>query len=172
MLLEVATGKNTANPSHAPAGANDAQRKRYMNVSAILKQKGRDVETVSPDATLMQATSALAKRRIGAIVVVDERRNVQGIISERDIIRVLAQSGAQVLSSPVSSVMTKNVISCGESDTIDQLMSAMTTGRFRHLPVTKDGALVGIVSIGDVVKYHVAEVEMEATAMKDYIAHT
>ena len=143
-----------------------------MNVSAILKQKGRDVETVAPDTTLMQVTSALAKRKIGAIVVVDERRKVQGIISERDIIRVLAQSGAQVLSSPVSSVMTKNVISCSESDTLDQLMNAMTTGRFRHLPVTKDGALVGIVSIGDVVKYHVAEVEMEATAMKDYIAHT
>lgn len=143
-----------------------------MNVSAILKQKGRDVETVTPETTLMQVTTALAKRKIGAVVVVDERGKVQGIISERDIIRVLAQSGAQVLSSPASSVMTKNVISCGESDTLDQLMSTMTAGRFRHLPVTRDGALAGIVSIGDIVKYHVAEVEMEATAMKDYIAHT
>ena len=143
-----------------------------MNVSAILKAKGRDVETVGPDTTLMQVTSVLAKRRIGAIVVVDDRSKVQGIVSERDIIRVLAQSGAQVLSSPVSSVMTKNVISCSEHDTLDQLMSAMTAGRFRHLPVTKDGALIGIVSIGDIVKYHVAEVEMEATAMKDNIAHT
>ena len=143
-----------------------------MNVSAILKQKGRDVETLSPQATLIQAAGALAKRRIGAIVVVDEHRKVQGILSERDIIRVLAQSGPQVLSSPVSSVMTRNVISCGESDTLDQLMAAMTAGRFRHLPVTKDGALAGIVSIGDVVKYHLAEIEMEASAMKEYIAHT
>ena len=143
-----------------------------MTVSAILKQKGRDVETVSPQATLMQAAGALAKRKIGAIVVVDEHRKVQGIISERDIIRVLAQSGTQVLTSPVASVMTRNVVSCGEADTLDQLMAAMTTGRFRHLPVTKDGALAGIVSIGDVVKYHLAEIEMEASAMKEYIAHT
>jgi len=143
-----------------------------MNVSAILKYKGRDVETLTPVATVMQATAALAKRKIGAIVVVDERRKVQGIISERDIIRVLAQSGPQILTTPVSSVMTHNVITCGEHDTLDQLMSAMTTGRFRHLPVTKDGALAGIVSIGDVVKYHLSEIEMEAHAMKEYIAHT
>ena len=143
-----------------------------MNVSAILKQKGRDVETANPATTLMQVAAQLSERRIGAVVVVDERGKVQGIISERDIIRVLAQSGPQILSTPVSSVMTRNVISCTETDTLDQLMSAMTTGRFRHLPVTRDGALAGIVSIGDVVKYHVAEVEMEATAMKEYIAHT
>ena len=143
-----------------------------MNVSAILKQKGREVETVAANATLMQVADALSKRKIGAVVVVDDQRKVQGIISERDIIRVLAQSGAQILSTPVSSVMTRNVISCGETDTLDQLMAAMTTGRFRHLPVTKDGALAGIVSIGDVVKYHLAEIQMEASAMKDYIAHT
>lgn len=143
-----------------------------MNVSAILKQKGREVETVTPQATLMQAANALAARRIGAVVVVDEHRKVHGIISERDIIRVLAKSGPAVLETPVGSVMTRNVISCGETDTLDQLMAAMTTGRFRHLPVTKDGALAGIVSIGDVVKYHLAEIEMEATAMKEYIAHT
>ena len=143
-----------------------------MIVSAILKEKGRDVETVGPSVTLMKVAEVLAKRKIGAIVVVDDRRKVQGIISERDIIRVLAQSGPTVLSSPVTSIMTRNVISCGEHDTLDQLMAAMTTGRFRHLPVTKDGALTGIVSIGDVVKYHLAEVQMEASAMKDYIAHT
>ena len=143
-----------------------------MNVIAILKQKGREVATVGPTATLMQAAETLAKRKIGAVVVVDDRAKVQGIISERDIIRVLAQSGAAALSNPVSAVMTRNVVSCGDGDTLAQLMSAMTTGRFRHLPVTKDGALAGIVSIGDVVKYHLAEVEMEANAMKDYIAHT
>jgi CBS domain-containing protein len=143
-----------------------------MNVAAILKQKGRDVETVAPSATLMQVTSALARRRIGAIVVVDERRKVQGIISERDIIRVLAESGPQVLTNPVSQVMTRNVISCGEHDTLAELMGAMTRGRFRHLPVTREGALIGIVSIGDVVKYHLSEVEMESSALKEYIAHT
>lgn len=143
-----------------------------MNVSAILKQKGRDVETVTPTATVMQVTSVLAKRKIGAVVVVDERNRVQGIISERDIIRVLAQSGPEVLTHPVSQVMTRNVVSCGEHDTLDQLMSAMTSGRFRHLPITRDGALAGIISIGDVVKYHLSEIEMEASAMKEYIAHT
>ena len=143
-----------------------------MNVSAILKQKGRDVETVMPTATVMQATAALAKRKIGAIVVVDERNRVQGIISERDVIRVLAQSGPQALTAPVSQAMTRNVVSCGEHDTLDQLMSAMTAGRFRHLPITRDGVLAGIISIGDVVKYHLSEIEMEASAMKEYIAHT
>ena len=143
-----------------------------MNVSAILKQKGRDVETLAPSATVMQAAAALAKHKIGAIVVVDERRKVQGIVSERDIIRVLAHAGADVLTQTVNQIMTKNVVSCGEHDTLDQLMSAMTTGRFRHLPVTKDGALAGIVSIGDVVKYHLSEIEMESTALKEYIAHT
>lgn len=143
-----------------------------MNVSAILKEKGRDVETAPLHATLMQIAEVLARRRIGAIVVVDADRNVQGIVSERDIIRVLAKSGADGLASPVSSVMTRNVVSCAEADTLAQLMSAMTTGRFRHLPVTRDSKLVGLVSIGDVVKYHLAEVEMEATAMREYIAHT
>ncbi len=143
-----------------------------MNVNAILKQKGREVETIRPETTLMQAAAVLAKHRIGAVVVVDGTNKVQGIVSERDIIRVLAKTGSDVLGHPVSSVMTRNVISCGEHDTLDQLMAAMTTGRFRHLPVTKNGELAGIVSIGDVVKYHLAEIEMEASAMKDYIAHT
>ena len=144
-----------------------------MNVNAILKQKGRDVETLAATATVMQAATALAKLRIGAILIVDEKRRVQGIISERDIIRVLSTSGPHILTQAISQVMTRNVISCSEHDTLDQLMAAMTTGRFRHLPViAPDGALVGIVSIGDVVKYHLSEIEMEATAMKDYIAHT
>jgi CBS domain-containing protein len=145
---------------------------RRMNVSAILTAKGREVETAPLHATLKQIADVLAQRRIGAIVVVDGDKRVQGIISERDIIRALAKSGADALASPVSAVMTRNVISCSESDTLDQLMAAMTAGRFRHLPVTKDGKLAGIVSIGDVVKYHISEVEMEATAMREYIAHT
>ncbi len=143
-----------------------------MNVAAILKAKGREVETAPLTATLVQIADVLSKRRIGAIVIVDADRKVQGIVSERDIIRVLAKSGADALTSPVTSIMTRNVISCSEADTLAQLMSAMTAGRFRHLPVTKDGKLAGIVSIGDVVKYHLSEVEMEASAMREYIAHT
>jgi CBS domain-containing protein len=142
-----------------------------MNVSAILSAKGREVETAPLEATLKQIADVLAQRRIGAIVIVDADERVQGIVSERDIIRALAKSGADALANPVSSVMTRNVIACSESDTLDQLMAAMTTGRFRHLPVTKEGKLIGIVSIGDVVKYHISEVEMEATAMREYIAH-
>jgi CBS domain-containing protein len=143
-----------------------------MNVAAILKAKGREVETAPLTATLLQIADVLSKRRIGAVVVVDADRKVQGIVSERDIIRELAKSGPGALSNTVSAAMTRNVISCGEADTLAQLMSAMTAGRFRHLPVTTDGRLAGIVSIGDVVKYHLAEVEMEATAMREYIAHT
>jgi len=143
-----------------------------MIVSAILKAKGREVETASPTTTLMQIAETLARKRIGAIVITDADQRVAGIVSERDIIRVLAKSGAEVMKGPASAVMTRNVISCGESDTLDQLMGAMTTGRFRHLPVTKDGKLAGIISIGDVVKYHLSEVQMEATAMKQYIAQT
>jgi CBS domain-containing protein len=143
-----------------------------MIVSAILKAKGREVETAPPTTTLMEIAETLARKRIGAIVITDADQRVAGIVSERDIIRVLAKSGAEVMKSPASAVMTRNVISCGESDTLDQLMGAMTTGRFRHLPVTKDGKLAGIISIGDVVKYHLSEVQMEATAMKQYIAQT
>ena len=95
-----------------------------------------------------------------------------GIISERDIIRALAKNGHSCLKRPVSEVMTRNVVTCQETDTLDELMAMMTERRFRHLPVVTDDALVGIISIGDVVKHHVAEVEMEATAMREYITHS
>jgi CBS domain-containing protein len=143
-----------------------------MNVSAILRQKGRAVTTANPTATLLEVANRLAAKRIGAIVVVGARGEVCGIISERDIIRALAASGPECLSRPVADTMTKQVVTCQETDTLDELMAMMTARRFRHLPVVTDGALVGIVSIGDVVKHHVAEVEMEATAMRDYIAHS
>ena len=114
----------------------------------------------------------LAAKRIGAIVVIGARGEVAGIVSERDIIRALATSGAECLTRPVAETMTKQVVTCQETDTLNELMAMMTARRFRHLPVVTDGALVGIVSIGDVVKHHVAEVEMEATAMRDYITHS
>ena len=140
-----------------------------MNVAAILRQKGRAVTTASPSTTLLEIAHKLAAKRIGAIVVVSAGGEVAGIVSERDIIRVLGTHGAECLSQPVSQIMTKQVVTCLETDTLDELMAMMTARRFRHLPVVTDGALVGIVSIGDVVKHHVAEVEMEATAMRAYI---
>jgi len=143
-----------------------------MNVAAILRQKGRAVTTAGPSATLLEIAAKLSAKRIGAIVVVDPQGEVAGIVSERDIIRALAAQGPESLTSSVEEVMTKQVVTCQETDTLDELMAMMTARRFRHLPVLTDGALVGIISIGDVVKHHVAEVEMEATAMRDYIAHS
>ena len=141
-----------------------------MNVASILKLKGRAVSTARPDATLLDVAQKLGAKKIGAIVMVGDNGHVAGIISERDIIRVLAERGAEALAQNVSEVMTRNVISCQETSELDELMETMTKGRFRHLPVIEDGALVGIISIGDVVKYHVAEVEMEVSAMRSYLA--
>jgi CBS domain-containing protein len=143
-----------------------------MNVAAILRQKGRAVTTASRTTTLLEVANKLAAKRIGAIVIVGARGKVDGIISERDIIRCLSTHGPDCLTRPVSESMTRYVISCEEDDTLDQLMARMTEGRFRHLPVITDGALVGIISIGDVVKHHMAEVTMEATAMREYITHS
>ncbi|HEX2843270.1 CBS domain-containing protein [Hyphomicrobium sp.] len=141
-----------------------------MNVASILKSKGRAVSTVRPNATLLDVTKKLGTKKIGAIVVVGENGHVVGIISERDIIRAISERGAPALSLMVSEVMTRNVVSCQETSELDELMETMTKGRFRHLPVIEDDALVGIISIGDVVKYHVAEVEMEVSAMRSYLA--
>ncbi|MGE5511599.1 MAG: CBS domain-containing protein [Bacteroidota bacterium] len=140
-----------------------------MHVAAILKEKGRAVETAKSETTLMEAARKLAAKRIGAVVVMDGDGGVAGILSERDIVRALATEGSASLDWPISEVMTRSVQACSETDTIDHVMSIMTARRFRHLPVVEDGALSGIVSIGDVVKHHIAEVEMEATAMRDYI---
>lgn len=141
-----------------------------MNVAAILKAKGRAVSTARPDTTLLDITSKLASKKIGAIVIVGEEGRVAGIISERDVIRAIAERGPGTLSQPVSEVMTRAVVSCSETSTLEELMATMTQGRFRHLPVTEDGALVGIISIGDVIKHHIAEVEMEVSAMRGYLA--
>jgi CBS domain-containing protein len=145
---------------------------KSMNVAAILKQKGRAVTTAQPTVTLLEVANKLAAKRIGAIVVVGARGEVAGILSERDIIRALAEAGPECLSRPVKETMTRQVVSCQETDTLEELMAMMTARRFRHLPVVTDGSLVGIISIGDVVKHHIAEVEMEATAMREYITHS
>ncbi len=141
-----------------------------MNVATILKLKGRSVATAKPDNTLLEIASKLSAKRIGAIVVIGDNGHVDGIVSERDVIRAIAEGGAAALQKPVRDVMTANVVSCSENSALDELMELMTQGRFRHLPVMEDGTLVGIVSIGDVVKNHVAEVEMEASSMRSYLA--
>ncbi|MFM9937960.1 MAG: CBS domain-containing protein [Hyphomicrobiaceae bacterium] len=142
-----------------------------MHVTAILKDKGRAVECASADISVMDVARRLSARRIGAVVVTAADGSVAGIISERDIIRVLGAHGIQAMDWPVADVMTRRVVTCREHDTVDQLMELMTEHRFRHLPVVENGRLVGIISIGDVVKRRVAEVESEAIAMRDYIAH-
>lgn len=141
-----------------------------MNVATILKSKGRNVVTAGPDTPVHEIAKTLAKHKIGSIVLVDTGDVIAGIVSERDIVRMVAMSGSTALDQPVSNCMTRNVITCQEHDTIDQLMSEMTTGRFRHLPVVDGNRLIGLISIGDVVKLRIAEAEMEAAAMRDYIA--
>jgi CBS domain-containing protein len=143
-----------------------------MNVAAILRHKGRAVTTARPTTTLLEVADKLAAKRIGAILIVGTHGEIAGIVSERDIIRALSVRGPDCLTEPVSETMTKHVVTCDETDTLDELMAMMTARRFRHLPVTADGALVGIISIGDVVKHRVSEVEMEATAMREYIRHS
>jgi len=141
-----------------------------MNVAAILSEKGRRVFTAEPEASLQEVTRELAQNGVGCIVLVDKKGAICGIVSERDIVRALARGGSRVLDAPVSKAMTKNVIICQEADTIDRLMAEMTVQRVRHIPVVENDSLVGIVSIGDVVKHRIAEAEMEAAAMRAYIA--
>jgi CBS domain-containing protein len=141
-----------------------------MNVAAILKSKGRDVVTTGPNTTLLDIADLLGKHGIGCVVVTGADGKVVGIVSERDIVRQLARAGAKVLKDPVASCMTKTVVTCREADTIDRLMAEMTAHRFRHMPVVERGRLCGLVSIGDVVRMRIAEAEMEAAAMREYIA--
>jgi CBS domain-containing protein len=141
-----------------------------MNVARILKDKGRDVTTILPAIKIKDAISVLAEKKIGAAVICDSDLRVAGIISERDIVRILAANGPAVLDEPVSKFMTKEVMTCVERDTVSWLMEEMTSRRFRHMPVVEGGRLIGIVSIGDVVKQRMALVELEAASMREYIA--
>ena len=141
-----------------------------MNVDHILSAKGRQVVTLAKDASLMEAARMLSERRIGAVVVGDANDPVLGILSERDIVRAVAAGGMDALEQPVSRYMTIKVVTCTTRSAINDLMETMTTGKFRHVPIVEDGRLLGIVSIGDVVKYRVAEIESESRALRDYIA--
>ena len=141
-----------------------------MTVARILARKGREVATATAKQTIVEVVAALAARRIGALVVVEARDRIVGIVSERDVVRAIAGKGAAALGDPVDTVMTRDVMTCGEAETINQVMGRMTRGRFRHLPVATNGRLVGIISIGDVVKARIEEVEREAEEMRAYIA--
>ena len=139
-----------------------------MTVRSILNAKGHQVMNVGPDAKLAAAIKLLGEKKIGAVLVMNQSR-VEGILSERDIVRVLGERGAAVLEEPVSSVMTRKVVSCKETDTVAEIMETMTTGKFRHLPVIDNGKVVGLISIGDIVKWRVREYETEQEALRDYI---
>jgi CBS domain-containing protein len=141
-----------------------------MTVRLILDRKGREVVTVGPDQTVGDVARVLAEHRIGAVVVSRGGGRIDGILSERDIVRSIGNEGAAVLERPVSSIMTAKVSVCREHNTVNEVMEIMTRGRFRHLPVEKDGGLDGIVSIGDVVKQRIEDVEREAEEIRTYIA--
>ncbi|MGC2774914.1 MAG: CBS domain-containing protein [Bradyrhizobium sp.] len=139
-----------------------------MTVRAILDVKGHQVESVEPETTLAEAAKLLANRKIGAVLVMSGTR-MEGILSERDIVRALGERGAGVLTEPLSSVMTRRVVSCKPQDTVASIMEVMTNGKFRHLPVIEGGVVVGLISIGDVVKWRVQEYENEQEALRQYI---
>lgn len=139
-----------------------------MTVRAILDSKGHQITSVPPDAKLSEAIKTLGQRKIGAVLVMNQGR-MEGILSERDIVRVLGERGAAALDEPVSDAMTRKVVSCRQSDTVSAIMEMMTLGKFRHLPVVEDGKVVGLISIGDIVKRRVQEYEKEQEALRDYI---
>lgn len=141
-----------------------------MIVKSILQEKGTDVVTVDPDQTLSEALRVLARHRIGAVVVTRGEGRIVGILSERDIVRTLAGDGVSALDKPLSTAMTSKVKVCHENNTVNEVMEIMSAGRFRHLPVERDGKLAGIISIGDVVKKRIEEIELEAEEIRNYIA--
>jgi CBS domain-containing protein len=141
-----------------------------MNVETILKGKGRSVTTIAPEATIAEAVATLRRQGIGALVVSRSGTSVDGILSERDIVHALADRGTGLLELPVSALMTSKVYTCTPRDSLADLMGLMTERRIRHLPVVEDGGLSGIVSIGDVVKMRLDEVEYEASSLRSFIA--
>ena len=139
-----------------------------MTVRSILNTKGHQIMSVEPDAKLVAAVKLLAEKKIGAVLVMNQSR-LEGILSERDIVRVLGERGASALEEPVTQVMTRKVVTCKETDTVAELMEMMTKGKFRHLPVLENNKVVGLISIGDIVKRRVQEYESEQEALRDYI---
>jgi CBS domain-containing protein len=143
-------------------------KEKAMTVRAILDTKGHQIVSVEPEAKLSAAVNTLGERKIGAVLVMS-RGSIEGILSERDIVRALGERGAGVLDQPVSEVMTRKVVSCRQSDTVAAIMEMMTMGKFRHLPVVEGERVVGLISIGDIVKWRVQEYENEQEALRTYI---
>jgi CBS domain-containing protein len=139
-----------------------------MTVRAVLESKGYNTVTVEPGATMRAAIKLLSERGIGAVLVMADEQ-IAGILSERDIVRVLGERGASVLDETVETVMTRKVVTCRAADTVAAIMEKMTEGKFRHLPVVEEGRVIGLISIGDVVKRRVMEYEQEQEALRDYI---
>jgi CBS domain-containing protein len=141
-----------------------------MTVQAILAEKGRAVVTHAPTTPLSEICETLASRKIGAVVLLDLDGAIAGIISERDIVRAIAQEGPDALTQKALVYMSRHVVTCHEEDTIHEVMTRMSQGRFRHMPVTRAGRLIGVISIGDVVKRRIEQVERDADQLKSYIA--
>lgn len=141
-----------------------------MRVNDVLRTKGSSVATISPHASVAEAVDLLRQHGVGALVVSDDGTSIAGIVSERDVVRHLASDGAEVIGRTVRAIMTADVATCHRTDSLGQLMVQMTERRIRHLPVETDGRLDGIVSIGDVVKARLAELESEAQHLADYIS--
>lgn len=141
-----------------------------MNVETILRNKGSWVATIRPDATIADAVAMLNRERIGALIVSADGTSVDGVLSERDIVIALGRYGGDLLSRRVDEIMTGDVLTCGPAETVGELMAEMTSRRVRHFPVVENGRLCGIVSIGDVVKNRLDEVEFEANSLRSFIA--
>ena len=140
-----------------------------MTVGIILAEKGRETFTIEPSASLAEAVKLLVEKRIGAALILGADRRIAGIISERDIVRALAERGAGALNEPVSQTMTRKVETCNASEAVASIMERMTAGKFRHMPVVDQGRLIGVVSIGDIVKHRVQQMEHESGALREYI---
>ena len=143
-----------------------------MTVAIILAAKGRDVVTIEPSASLAAAAKLLAEKRIGAVLILGADRRIVGILSERDIVRALGERGTSALEEPVSQTMTRKVSTCIETEMVSNIMERMTAGKFRHMPVVDQGQPVGMISIGDVVKHRLHEMERDSAAMHEYITTT
>jgi CBS domain-containing protein len=158
-------------PRSAQAGVQRGAlgRLKMTTVSAILAGKGREVVSIEPNASLASAVALLAEKRIGAVLILGADHRITGILSERDIVRALAERGSAALGEPVSTTMTRKVSTCSENETVASIMERMTEGKFRHFPVVDQGRAIGIVSIGDVVKHRLQQMESDSAAMHDYI---
>ena len=141
-----------------------------MTVAHILEGKSAGIVTLAPNKSVRDALALLAEKRIGTVVISPDGTRIAGILSERDIVRELAERGAEILDEPVEALMTADVQTCTAHENVRRLLERMTEGRFRHMPVVEDGRLVGIVSLGDAVKYRLEEVRDERNALRDFVA--